>query len=204
MLKVKSLFVSFTKEYYTLNDISFSLAPSEKLIVVGNKESGRTALLRALLRLESIAKGEIFYKNLSLDKVDFQNDISMGYLPAIPVFLDKKTVLENLEYVAKLRSQDKTYINAKIRNALAEFGLEYIKKKTVKELNYYDKIKLAIARLSIRNIDILLVDDIFSKLSSIERDKIIKLVKALIKNNSTGLFLTSLRSARPFESRPAY
>ena len=62
MLKVKSVYVSFTKEYFTLNDLSFELAAGEKLIIVGNKESGRTALLRTLLNLEPLAKGEIFYK----------------------------------------------------------------------------------------------------------------------------------------------
>lgn len=184
MLKVKSLYVSFTKEYYTLNDISFNLKSGEKLTIVGNKESGRTALLRALLKLETIAKGEVMLKDIPLEKVDFQNDLSLGYLPAIPVFLGKKTVQENIEYIASLRSQDKAYINARVQNALAEFGLEYIKKKRACELNYYDKLKLSLARLSTRNIDILFVDDVFSKLSTIERDKIIKLIKSLIKGQS--------------------
>ena len=184
MLKVKSLYVSFTKEYYTLNDISFDMKSGEKLTIVGNKESGRTALLRALLKLESIAKGEIFLKGIPLEKVDFQNDLSVGYLPAIPVFLGKKTVQENIEYIAELRSSDKAYVNAKVQNSLVEFGLEYIKKKKAKELNYYDKLKLSLARLSTRNIDILFVDDVFSKLSTIERDKIIKMIKSLIKSQS--------------------
>ena len=132
MLKVKSIFVSFTKEYYTLNDLSLNLASGEKLIIVGNKESGRTALLRVLLRLEPISKGEIFFKNISLDKVDFQNDISVGYLPASPAFMEKKTVVDNIEYIIKLRTKDKAYIAAKTQNALVEYGLDYIKKKKVK------------------------------------------------------------------------
>lgn len=184
MLKVKSIFVSFTKEYYTLNDISFELNSGDKLIIVGNKESGRTALLRSLLRLEALAKGEIFYKNINLEKVDFQNDISVGYLPAVPVFMEKKTVYDNLEYIVKLRTQDKSYVTAKIQNALIEYSLEYVKKKKVKDLNYLDRIKLALARLSTRNLDILLIDDIFVKLSTIEKDKLIKQIKAIIKNQS--------------------
>ena len=181
MLKVEKLYVSFTKEYYTLNDINLHLKNGQKLVIVGDKESGRTALIRTLLRLENKVKGDIFYKNIPLEKVDFQNDLSVGYLPAVPVFMERKTVQENVEYVAKLRCKDKAYISAKVQNALVEYGLEYVKKKKMKELNYYDRIKVALARLSTRNIDLLLVDDVFDKLSTIEKDKTIKQIKAIIK-----------------------
>ena len=65
-----------------------------------------------------------------------------------------------------------------------EFGLDFIKNKKVKELSYFDKLKLALARLSTREIDILLIDDIFTKLSSMEKEKICKMIKALVKNNN--------------------
>ena len=189
MLKVNSLYVSFSKEYYTLNDISFQLGANEKMVIVGNKNSGRTVLLRVLVGLEPIAKGEIFYKNISLDKIDFQNDLSVGYLPVNSAFLEKKTVQENIEYVVKLRTKDKSYISAKTQNALNEYGLEYIKKKKVKEINYYDRVRLSLARLSTRNLDILLIDDVFSKLSSMERDKLIKQIKTLVKNHGCSVLV---------------
>ncbi len=184
MLKVDSLCVSFTKEYFTLNNISFELGNNQKLIIVGSKESGRTVLLRTLLGLEPIAKGDVLFKDISISKVDFQNDLSVGYIPVMPTFLDKKTVEDNLEYIVKLRTSDKSYIAPKVNNALMEYGLEYIRKKKVKELNYYDKLKLALARLSTRELDVLLIDDVFSKLSSMEREKYIKQIKALVRSQS--------------------
>jgi ABC-type multidrug transport system ATPase subunit len=182
MLKVDSLFVSFTKEYYTLNNISFELGSNQKMTIVGSKESGRTVLLRSLLGLEPIAKGDVFFKDISINKLDFQNDISIGYLPVIPAFLDKKSVEDNIEYIVKLREKDGSYVAPKINNAIVEFGLDYIRKKKVKELSYYDKIKLALARLSTRPIDVLLVDDVFSNLSSLEKEKLIKHIKAIVKS----------------------
>ncbi len=181
MLKVNSLYVSFTKEYYTLNDINFELNNGQKLTIIGSKESGRTVLLRVLLGLEPVAKGEVFYKDISLEKIDFQNDINVGYLPVTPTFLEKKTVEDNIEYIVKLRAKEKNYISPKVSNALVEYGLEYIRKKKVKELNYYDRLKLALARLSTRNLDVLLIDDVFSNLSSMEKDKLIKQIKSIVK-----------------------
>jgi branched-chain amino acid transport system ATP-binding protein len=182
MLKVESLYVSFTKEYYTLNNISFELGNNQKLIVVGSKESGRTVLLRVLLGLEPIAKGDVYFKDISISKLDFQNDVSVGYIPVTPTFLEKKSVEDNIEYVVKLREKDKSYIAPKVNNALVEYGLEYIRKKKVKELSYYDKMKLALARLSTRSIDVLLIDDVFTNLSSMEREKFIKQIKSLVKS----------------------
>lgn len=191
MLKVEHLYVSFTKEFYTLNDINLELGDSSRLTIFGNKESGRTAMLRTLVGLEPVAKGEIRYKDIPLEKVDFERDISLGYLPAIGAFLDNKTVKQNLEYVIDIRSKDDSFKNVKVNNALVEYGLDYIKNKKVKELNYLDKLKLSIARLSLRNVEIFLIDDVFDRLSSIEKDKIIKNIKSLIRtNNASAIVMT--------------
>ena len=71
MLKIKSLYVSYVKEYFTLNNINLELSPSEKMIIIGAKDSGRSALLRTIVGLEQIAKGEILIKNMPLARVDF-------------------------------------------------------------------------------------------------------------------------------------
>lgn len=191
MLEVKHLYVSFTKEFYVLNDINLELKHNQKLTIIGSKESGRTAMLRTLVGLESKAKGDIIYKNIPIEKIDFQNDISIGYLPANSPFLEKKSVKQNIEYVLKLRTSDVSFLDAKVNNALVEYGLDYIKNKKVKELSYLDRLKLAIARLSVRNIDIFLIDDVFEKLSALERKKIIKNIKDLIKiNNAIAIVMT--------------
>ena len=191
MLKVNHLFVSFTKEYYTLNDISFEMQSGERMVIVGNKESGRTAMLRTLVGLETIAKGEVLYKNISIEKVDFENDISLGYLPDTPSFLDNKSVKQNLEYVLKIRKNDTVFMNAKVSNALIGYGLDFIKNKKCKDLSVYEKIRVAIARLSVRNLDIIFVDDIFTRLSDDEKKRVIKMLKDLIKtNNATAIIMT--------------
>ncbi len=190
MIKVNHLYVAFTKEFYTLNDISFEMQPGDKMVIVGGKESGRTAMLRTLVGLESIAKGEIFYKNISIDKVDFENDISLGYLPDMPSFLENKSVKQNIEYVLKIRKNDPVFMNAKVNNALVGYGLDFIKNKKCRELSIYERIRVAIARLSVRNLDVLFVDDIFTRLSEDEKKRVVKMLKELIKmNNATAIIM---------------
>ena len=73
-----------------------------------------------------LCEGEVFYKNISLEKVDFENDISVGYLPASIPFLEKKTVKQNIEYVLKIRDKKDPYAYVKVNNALVGYGLDYI------------------------------------------------------------------------------
>lgn len=189
MLEINHLYVSFTKDYYTLNDINIKLGSSDRLVIVGSKESGRTALLRTLVGLEHIAKGEVLYKNIPLEKVDPVNDIAVGYLPSNPAFMENKTVKQNIEYPLKIRKENPAFYEAKINNALIGFGIEYLKNKKVKDLNYLDKVKVALARLSIRNIELFYIDDIFTRISKIDRTQIIKQIKALIKNNTASAII---------------
>lgn len=184
MLEVNHLYVSFTKDYYTLNDINISLGSSERLAIIGDKESGRTALLRTLVGLEHIAKGEILYKNIPLDKIDPVSDIAVGYLPSNPAFMENKTVKQNIEYPLKIRKENPAFYEIKVSNALIGFGIDYLKNKKVRDLNYLDRVKVALARLSIRNIELFLIDDVFAKISKIDRTPIIKQIKALVKNNA--------------------
>lgn len=191
MLRLEHLYVSFTKEFYTLNDINLELKQGQRVTIIGSKESGRTAMLRTIVGLEPMAKGNIFIKNISLEKIDFENDISLGYLPANFAFLENKSVKQNIEYVLKIRNKNDDFLNVKVNNALIEYGLDYVKNKKVKELNYLERLKVAIARLSVRNVDLFLIDDVFDKLSTLEKDKIIKNLKSLIKtNDATAIIMT--------------
>ena len=67
----------------------------ESVALVGEDESGKTSLLRILAKLEKKTKGEVFIKDIPIEKLNYKNDVSAGYVPASPVFLENKSVYEN-------------------------------------------------------------------------------------------------------------
>ena len=103
MISVKNVCLKFTKEFYALFDVSFEIKKGESVALLGGEDSGKTSMLRVLCKLEDINSGEIYIKGIPLKKLDFKNDISMGYFPQTPVFMERKTVKENLEFVLKDR-----------------------------------------------------------------------------------------------------
>ena len=56
-------------------------------------------MLRVIAKLENYDSGEIYINKIPLKKADFKTDVSVGYVPYYPVFLENKTVYENFKYI---------------------------------------------------------------------------------------------------------
>ena len=193
MIEIKNLYLSFTKEYDALHNISLSVRDGQKVALVGDADSGKTMLLRTLAGLEKFESGEVLIKNFNIKKIDFKQDVSIGFVPKSFILLDKKTVKENLEYVLKIRNMDMATINLKVLTALKYFGIEALQNLKVKDLSNYQKTLLQLARVSMRKVDLFLIDDIFEGLTESEGKNIMAKVKVLIEENANSTFVFAFR-----------
>lgn len=184
MIKINNLYFSYAKEYYTLHDINFNLKKGDGAIIVGDRNSGKTSLIRIILGLDKCNSGTVLINNIPVAKINYKEDVSLGYIPKQPPFIQNKTVEYNLKYVIRLREKNKELVDVKVRNTLIEYNLYSIKNVKVEHLNYYDKLLLAIARLSVRGLDLLIVDDIFIGLNEKELKDVFSNLKQLIKSNN--------------------
>ena len=96
MILIKNLYLKFIREYFALYDISLNIEDGEKVAFIGEEHSGKTTLLRILAKLEKPSKGEIYIRDIPLKKLNYNYDISAGYLPASPVFLKKNQFMKTL------------------------------------------------------------------------------------------------------------
>ena len=118
MIEVKNLFLKFTREYYALYDVNMNIEDGESVAFIGEDESGKTSLLRIFAKLEKMTKGEVYIKDIPLDKLDYRTDISAGYIPSTPVFLEKKTVYENFKYILKAWGMKEADVENKINEII--------------------------------------------------------------------------------------
>lgn len=192
MIEAKNLFLSYTKDYFTLYDVSLRVKTGEKVVLCGKKESGKSSLLRVLVGLEKPYSGTVNLKKVPIDKIDFKKDISVGYLPSIPLFIENKTVKQNLEYPLKIRKTNKQIIEIKLKNVVKSFDLDTIFDMKLKNLSHYNRCKVALARFALRNIDLFIIDDVFDKLNESESKKIVGYINDLVvSNGATMLIATS-------------
>ncbi|MBS7404074.1 MAG: ATP-binding cassette domain-containing protein [Eubacteriales bacterium] len=192
MILVKNLSLKFTKEFYALYDVNLEIKKGEAVALLGEEHSGKTTLLRVLCKLEKDFTGEVYIKDIPLKKVDFSLDVNMGYIPAAPVFFEEKTVYQNLQALLKSRKINKSQREEKINKLLIEYNLEKFRDEKVKNLSLFEKYILSIARLSLREIELVLIDNIFEKLSQEEYEKICELIKKqFLQNKVTTVIATT-------------
>ena len=191
MLKITNLFLRYTREFYALYDINIDVADNEKVAFVGEDESGKTSLLRIIAKLEKLTKGELFVKDIPVDKLDYKTDLNAGYVPASPVFLENKSVYENFKYILKNWNLTSSEIESKINDVIIEYSLEKIKDTKIKDLSLEEKYILSLIRLTFRELDLLLVDNIFDKLSEASFEVAISLIKTLATKKTTLIVATT-------------
>ena len=180
MIKFVKTSLRFTKEYYALCDIDLSVQAGEKVALVGELESGKTSLLRVLAGLEKSYTGEVFVDDRELKSLDYKYDLQVGYLPFNAIFFNKKTVCENMMYAINLRNKDISEMekNEKISEALEKVGMVYLKDIRIYMLSFYEKLMVSFARLLLRNIDYLLVDNVLGELNDEQKTQF----KSVLKN----------------------
>ena len=183
MIEIKDLCLAYSKDYLTLCDINLNIKDGDKVVLFGEHDSGKSSLLRVLAGIERPTSGSVLLNNIFVDKIDFKKDLSLGFLPSNPVFMEKKTVVQNLQYVLKIRKCVKELAAIKIENALKTYDIETIANMKMKDLQYFDRVKVALARFQLRALDIMLIDDVFTKLGESEIKKVVKYINDLVKTN---------------------
>ncbi|MBQ8909334.1 MAG: ABC transporter ATP-binding protein [Clostridia bacterium] len=190
MLKVNNLFLRYTREFYALYNINMEIADGEKVAFVGEDESGKTSLLRIFAKSEKLTKGEVYIRDIPLEKLDYKTDLVAGYVPAHPEFLEKKTVYDNLKYVLKIWGYSESEMESKINDTIIEYSLEKIKDTKVKDLTKEEKYVLSLIRLTFKNLDFLMVDNIFDDLNETTLEVIISLINQLASKHTTLIVAT--------------
>ncbi len=191
MIRVNNLFLRYTREFYALYNINIEIEDNEKVAFVGEDESGKTSLLRIFSKLEKLTKGEVFIKDIPLDKLNYKTDLSAGYVPASPVFLEKKSVYENFKYILKNWGFDDNEIESKINAVIIEYSLEKIKDTKLKDLTLEEKYILSLIRLTFRELDLLMVDNIFDKISETTKEVALSIIKKLAGKKTTLVVATT-------------
>lgn len=191
LIEAKNLYYYLTKDFYALFDVSFSIAKGEKVVLLGDNDSGKTSLLRLILGREKATRGEILLAGKDPKKVDFKKDFSALFITSNGVFFENKSCYENLEKICKIKGIKPDFI--KINAFLQQFGLYSYKDTKAKNLNKFNRVMLQFARASLReNVQLIVVDDIFEDLAYAEREHVIRHLKGLISGkNLTSIVATN-------------
>jgi phospholipid/cholesterol/gamma-HCH transport system ATP-binding protein len=101
MIRVINLYKSFG-DREVLTDISVTFEPGITNLIIGQSGSGKTVLLKSIVGLHDIDKGEIWYENQLFNKLDFNGKKTirkeMGMLFQGSALFDSLTVEQNVMF----------------------------------------------------------------------------------------------------------
>ncbi|MGF9964438.1 ABC transporter ATP-binding protein [Bacillus rhizoplanae] len=164
----EDVFFSYpTSSKLNLKNVSFSLNRGETLGIVGKTGSGKTTLVRQLLRQYPLGTGEITVSGVSLQNIHIDDVLGwVGYVPQEHI-LFSKTARENILFGNREASEEelqKAIEIAAFKKDL-EFlpdGLETLVGEKGVSLSGGQKQRISIARAVIENPEILILDDSLS------------------------------------------
>lgn len=192
IMRVKNL----SKSYHTLSvlkDISIDVQRGEVIAIIGPSGSGKSTLLRCLNALETATGGEIWFKNICINRMKklskLRTDVGMVF-QHFNLF-PNMTVLKNIMYSPmKVRKEKKEDVEKRAIELLQTVGLEDKKDVYPETLSGGQKQRVAIARALAMNPEILLFDEPTSALDPEMVGEVLAVMKQLAQSGMTMLVVT--------------
>jgi NitT/TauT family transport system ATP-binding protein len=187
-------FVRASKSYRTarghidaLREVDLSIAPGEFLSVVGPSGCGKTTMLNLVAGLESPTSGHVSFCGRKVDKPI--TDVGIVFQDA--TLMDWRNVIENVMLQIEIRKLEFAPYRKRAEQLLTSLGLARFHSALPSQLSGGMKQRVSIARALVHKPGLLLLDEPFSALDALTRDKLnIDLQDLCMAERTTALFIT--------------
>ncbi|MEI8067734.1 MAG: ABC transporter ATP-binding protein [Candidatus Shapirobacteria bacterium] len=188
-IEYRGVSFSYDKGRKIINNLDLVIKAEETVALIGPSGAGKTTLVKLLLRMHDINKGQILIDGQDISKVtqeSLRQNISL--VPQDPI-LFHRSLMENIRY-GKFDATDEEVIAAaklahchEFISSLKEGYGTYVGERGIK-LSGGERQRVAIARAILRNAPILVLDEATSSLDSVSEFYIQEALKELMKNKT--------------------
>lgn len=189
-IQFKNVFFAYDEENYVLKDVSFKVAPGEKIAVVGHTGAGKTSLINVLGKYYNIQSGEVLVDNISIGEWDLKLLRQQIAVVLQDVFLFSGTIKDNIRLGNRTISDEEVtwaaeQVNAsKFINKLPQKYNTLVKERGV-TLSLGQKQLISFARALIINPRILILDEATSSVDTETEMLIQSALETLMKGRTS-------------------
>jgi ATP-binding cassette subfamily B protein len=189
-IQIKDVTFGYAPNFPIIENLSLEIEANKTTAIVGATGSGKSTLVKLLLRLYEVQSGHIFLDRIDIRDLELRSLRScMGWVSQ-DVFLFHGSVLENIAYGSFEATVEQIVEAAKIAEA-HEFiqalpkGYDTIVGERGQKLSGGQRQRIAIARAVLRNPPILILDEATSAVDNETEAAIQKSLDRITKNRTT-------------------
>ncbi|MCL2521861.1 MAG: ATP-binding cassette domain-containing protein [Erysipelotrichales bacterium] len=184
MLELKNVTKSFGS-LVAVNDISFSVNNGEIFGLLGTNGAGKTTTFRMIMGLLKPNAGEITWNG---EIIDFKKTDDIGFFIEERSLVPKLTVYKQIMHYARLKSMEPKIIEERLDYWLDRFNVPEYKHKKIKELSKGNQQKIQFISAIINNPKLLILDEPFSGLDSINVELFVEVIREFQKRDAIIIF----------------
>ncbi|MCK9269822.1 MAG: ABC transporter ATP-binding protein [Bacteroidales bacterium] len=190
MIEINNLRKGFGAQN-VLTNVSLRLFPGENLVVLGKSGSGKSVLIKCIVRLLDPDAGTIEVLGTEVNSLDKKElgelRKKIGFLFQSGALYDSMSVRQNLEFPLRRIKKNMTRkeIDDKIHEALENVGLESALDKMPSQLSGGMRKRISLARTIVVDPQIMLYDEPTTGLDPVTSDEISALINAVKKKYKT-------------------
>jgi len=163
LIRMENVVKTYENGARGLQDVSLEIEDGEFVFVVGSSGSGKSSLIRLLLRETNVTSGDIFVNDRNVTKLT-KKEIPMLRRKMGVVFQDfrllpNKTVFENVAFAMQIIEASNREIRRNVPMVLSMVGLQKKAKAYPNQLSGGEQQRTALARAIVNNPPILIADE---------------------------------------------
>jgi NitT/TauT family transport system ATP-binding protein len=170
-----------------IEDVSLTVAPGEFVVLIGANGTGKSTLLRVLGGLLVPTAGSVAIDGRAIT----DPDPGVGFVFQEPRLLPWRSVLDNVAFPLELAGWTRVQREARARGALRQVGLAGVDHDRPHQLSGGMRQRAAIARALVLEPAVLLLDEPFSALDALTRERFNVQLQAVWRETGTSIVLVT-------------
>ena len=163
-IQLKKVNFSYVEDFSVLNDVSLSIQKGSTTAIVGSTGSGKSTLIKLLLRLYDVDSGQVMFDDADIKDLEVHSLRKNIGLVSQDIFLFEGTVFDNIAYGNLDATEEEIWQAAKLSESDEFINLLPNKKDTVvgergQKLSGGQRQRISIARAILKNPEILILDE---------------------------------------------
>ncbi len=203
-IQISNLNFEYVKNFPVLNNISIDIAKGQTTAIVGSTGSGKSTLIKLILRLYDSTSGEIKFDGKNIRDLELDSLRNKIGLVSQDIFLFEGTVFENIAYGNLNANDEEVWEAARLSESDKFINQLPNKENTIvgergQKLSGGQRQRISIARAILKNPEILILDEATSAVDNETEAAIQRSINTLKKGRTVVAIAHRLSTIRNAE-----